>query len=222
MPEITEGVYSAEFLISEGPGTRSREIGTVKQGENLKSGHVLGASQFGATVTVTPNGRNTGDGTLTMGAADLGAASVVGVYAVECIEAAANGGRFSVTTPDGDALEEAVVGTAYSNDHLGFTIADGAADFVVGDSFTLTVAVGDGKLEELDVAVNTGAQIAYGILLDNVDASATGTNADTAASYIRRDAEVKADKLTWPSGITVEQQALATTQLAEQGIIIRT
>ena len=38
----TEGVYPAEFIISEAQGTRSRDVGTLASGNNLVAGAVLG------------------------------------------------------------------------------------------------------------------------------------------------------------------------------------
>jgi hypothetical protein len=49
-----------------------------------------------------------------------------------------NGGVFSVTDPKGVFVANATVGSAFST-QLGFTIADGAPDFIVGDEFDVTV-----------------------------------------------------------------------------------
>jgi len=37
----TEGQHKGEFLISEAPGSLSREVGTLKSGEKVKDGSVL-------------------------------------------------------------------------------------------------------------------------------------------------------------------------------------
>jgi len=42
MPELTEGHYAGEFIVSEGNGRISRETITVLAGENLQAGAVLG------------------------------------------------------------------------------------------------------------------------------------------------------------------------------------
>ncbi|WP_051949254.1 hypothetical protein [Methylosinus sp. PW1] len=54
----------------------------------------------------------------------------------------ANGGVFSVTDPHGVALANATVGAAYAT-QIGFTIADGATDFAIGDGFDVTVSIVD-------------------------------------------------------------------------------
>lgn len=41
MTTFTEGAHSAEFILSEANGHRSRENGTVKSGENLAAGEVV-------------------------------------------------------------------------------------------------------------------------------------------------------------------------------------
>ena len=42
MSVLTEGAYSAEFVLSEANGFRSREVVTIASGNNLGAGHVLG------------------------------------------------------------------------------------------------------------------------------------------------------------------------------------
>ena len=44
MPAITEGRHAAEFMISEAPGHRSRDTGTLASGSKLQAGTVLGQS----------------------------------------------------------------------------------------------------------------------------------------------------------------------------------
>lgn len=41
MADLTEGRHTAEFILSEANGNRSRENGTVKSGEDLAAGTVL-------------------------------------------------------------------------------------------------------------------------------------------------------------------------------------
>lgn len=91
-------------------------------------------------------GGNAGDGT--MGSLTADATAAVGAWRVICNTAEADGGIFIVLKPDGSFDGVALVGTAYnSSAGINFTIADGAADFEVGDEFVVTVAAsvpGDG------------------------------------------------------------------------------
>lgn len=79
-------------------------------------------------------GTNTGNGAVT--ALTLGAKAKPGIYSLTCVAAAANGGTFSVSDPEGFRLSDARVAVAYVSAQINFIITDGAADFIVGDSFT--------------------------------------------------------------------------------------
>jgi len=59
------------------------------------------------------------------------------VWTLTCTAAAANGGTFSVVGSVHGTQADATVGVAYENGVLGFLISDGAADFIVGDVFTI-------------------------------------------------------------------------------------
>ena len=101
----------------------------------------------GGTATagaVTAGGGDTGNGT--PGALTLAAEVVEGTYTLTCIEAIGNAGRFEVADPNGNRLEDLNIAAAYSNTHFAITIADGAQDFIVGDSFTFVVTIAHGGL----------------------------------------------------------------------------
>ncbi|KRG65810.1 hypothetical protein ABB27_14675 [Stenotrophomonas terrae] len=74
-----------------------------------------------------------------------------------------------------------------------------------------------GEAVGLDLAADDGSEVATGILWANTNA----TDADTAAVAIARAAEVKADALIWPAGVTVPQKTAAIAQLAELGVVLR-
>lgn len=211
---VTEPNWAAEFLLSEAPGTRSREPITVLSGENLKAGHVVGKVAVG-TASSAADGGNTGDGA--MGAVTVGAGAQVGDYILTITKAATNAGDFQVVDPEGDVVGIGTVGTAFSGDGLSFTLADGAADFAVGDKITITVAAGSGKYVEWDPTNTDGSEVAAGILFDAVDASA----ADESGVLIARDAEVSAARLTYFTGATSGNKTTAAEQLADIGIIVR-
>jgi coat protein len=80
---------------------------------------------------------NVGDGV--MGAVAVTARTPTGRRKLRIIEPAANAGRFAVFGPDGDIEGTGTVAVAYANRGLAFTLADGAADFVAGDGFTIDV-----------------------------------------------------------------------------------
>jgi len=134
------------------------------------------------TITVTegvPNvgtaGANTGNGTVTLveGRRYL----KVGIYTLTCTAAVTHGGTFSVVDPDGNSLPDAVMTpgaggtTAIENDQIAFTITDGGTDFVVGDSFTITVTVDPRQAVLLSKAATDGSSVPYCVLSEDVDAS---------------------------------------------------
>lgn len=216
---LTEATKSFEFLLSESPGNRSRENGVLNAAQDLAAGTVLGRilSAGAATAVGTP----AGTGTITIGAA-IGKFTQEGAYTLRCVAASAGAGTFALIAPDGThvAMNTAsgmitVGGGATTSDHLTVTIADGTPDFGAGDSWTVTVTGGD--YEQLDTSATTGEQIAAGVLCTATDA----TSADQDIVVIARTAEVSADLLTWPAGITDANKAFATARLAARGITLR-
>lgn len=215
MDTLTEGQRTGEFLVSEAQGSRSREAGTLITGQNLKAGAVLGliAASLAAPVGAAAAG-NTGDGTI--GTLTAGTGVQTGVYTVTFIEPAANLGTFTVEDPAGVEIGTGTVGSAFAGE-VNFTISDGAADFVAGDQFTVTVAPGSGKYTEYDPTNNDGSQAAVAVLWGNVDA----TLADVEVAIIARDAEVNAAELQWFTGASGPQISTGQAELAAQGIIAR-
>lgn len=74
----------------------------------------------------------------------------------------------------------------------------------------------NGEYVQLDLTSET-ANIAVAVLYDNVDA----TDAAAACVVVRRQAEVKADGLIWPAGITGPEKANAIIQLNSVGVFVR-
>ncbi len=130
------------FLLSEAPGTLSRESVVVAAGQNLSAGSVLGRVTKRQAAAPIPTVVGTGNGTMSL--LRFGPDVQVGSYLVKCTTKVANGGVFSVTAPDGTALPTLTLTpggggvTAYSSSHLSFSITD-ATDFEVNDLFTVAV-----------------------------------------------------------------------------------
>lgn len=148
MNEFTEKQRLSDFLKSEGNGQISREEVTVLAGSGgdrvLEAGTVIG-KRTKASVSSAATAGNTGDGAL--GTVTLGLFAIPGDYKLKCIEAVTNAGKFELIDPQKDVVGHIDVAVAFLNDHMGFTLADGAADFVVGDEFTISVgATADGKV----------------------------------------------------------------------------
>lgn len=168
---LNEGNYLGDLLKWEMDNNQSREVVTVKAGEDLAMGAVVGKETVGAVPATGTAGTNTGGGTC--GSITGGVSTKVGIYTLTCVAVASGGGVFSVEDPDGFALPNAYVAQAYTNPAINFTLADGTPDFALGDSFTITVPAGGGSVTELDVDGIDGSSIPYGILVDGVDTTDT-------------------------------------------------
>ncbi len=219
MPVQTERNYLGDWLKFEADNHYSRDIVTILAGSGaeraLLSGMVLGKITKGAATGAAVAG-NTGNGTITA-SPTVGQAAKPGVYRLVCIEPAADGGKFAVEDPDGVLIGVATVGVEFTT-HLTFTIADGAADFVAGDSFTITVAAGSGKVTQIDFAATDGSNAPCGILLLDTTAP-DGT--DRSAVAIVRNAIVSDNGIAWPAGATTNQKNAAIAQLKTAGILVR-
>lgn len=215
MTVYNESNYLNDWLKFELDNYQSREKVTVLSGESVVMGEVMGQAAKSTPETGTADGDNTGDGTC--GSVTAGDKAQIGTYTLTCTATATDGGTFSVVAPDGAALPDAEVGTAYANEQINFTISDGASDFAEGDIFTIEVSEGSGKLVPIDFAAVDGSQDAYGIMVSACDASA----GDEEGVAIVRDAQVVPDYLTWPDGATEAQKASALAQLKGKGIVER-
>lgn len=226
MTTLTENPRTGEFIVSEAPGTRSREAITLTGDATTEdvAGTVLGAVETGtptaaAGTPVSGTGGTVGNGAISAVSADAGA--MAGTWQVEMTGSGATA-AFKVVKPDGTLDGVGAVGTAYNGTRsINITIADGAADWTAGDIIPVEVSYQDGesalKYESYDQDGTDGSEVAAGILY----AAKTGTVAGVAAVAVVRDAEVNGNLLTWPSDITDDEKAIAITQLADRGIVIR-
>jgi hypothetical protein len=184
---------------------------TVKSGaDDLVRGSVLGQITVGATASAVA-GANTGNGT--MGAITVGAGAQAGIYTLKITKTAANAGDFEVIDPQGDVVGLGTVAVAFNTAGLAFTLADGATDFAVGDSFAITVVAGSGKYVLATAAATDGSAEPVAILADY--AAASGGDI-TSGAYLM--GEFNGNALTLGDGITL---AAATAALRKLSIFIK-
>ena len=119
------------------------QAGKLIMKDGFHSGRVLGDYRE-TEATETPNGGNTGDGTVTFLSILQGGAPKTGIYNLECVTAVANGGVFKLVDPDAIEIQGAITippgsgnSITFSDDGITFILTDGAADFIVGDKFAL-------------------------------------------------------------------------------------
>ncbi|MEX3961032.1 hypothetical protein AB4Y42_02260 [Paraburkholderia sp. EG286B] len=134
--------------------------GTLGSG-TLQRGAILGL-QSGTPVAAAA-ATNTGNGTI--GSITKGADVQPGVYTLVATSAT----NFTVAAPDGGAMPNATVGTAYVGANLNFTITAGGTAFVAGDEFTITVPAGNYVLSK--ATATDGSELPSAILADYADAS---------------------------------------------------
>lgn len=181
-------------LLWESPFGRSRETVTIAGGDgaarSLPLGTVIGKRLYGAPV-VTAGGANTGDGTLTSVAA--GTAAKVGDYVLT----AEGANVFSVVDPDGIRLSDVTVGGTLIAAALTLTVNAGSTAFAAGDSFTVTVPEGDGKVTAIDWSATDGTQLAHGVM---VEPKTAPDGVDATGVALVRDLEIMSAGLVWPEG----------------------
>jgi hypothetical protein len=89
MPELSEGRYAGEFVVSEGNGSISRETVTVLSGQNLEAAAILGkvtaSGKYRALNPAGADGSQTAAGIL-YDAVDASAADTEGVAIVRLAE----------------------------------------------------------------------------------------------------------------------------------------
>lgn len=191
----------------------------VASGEGvLEPGTLLGQITEGGTQTVAAaaaSGGNTGNGTV--GSLTGDANIKPGTYRITIIEPAANGGTFTLEDPDGVTVGSGTIGAAF-NGPLNFTIADGATDFVAGDSFTIAVSHSNTtKYAAHDPAAGDGSEVAAAILYHPIDATSGDV---TTVATVRGPATIFERYLTYKSGISGADKTAAQNALKAKGMAI--
>lgn len=145
---VIGGVESAEFVIQAGAVDVSSAVAGMGRAVAGVLGMPVVVGHSYGTVTATPDGGNTGDGTVT--ALSVTGVPIPGDYSLICNTAVADGGVFTMIDPFGSIVSQTVTmtpaplgTTVIDAGGLQFTITDGAADFIVGDTFGITAPATD-------------------------------------------------------------------------------
>lgn len=220
---VSSGVLSVGQTISGSGITAGTKISALGTGIGGVGTYTVDTSQTVASTTITATsasavagGSNTGNGA--MGAITVDNNAIAGDYVLTVTKAATNAGDFQVVDPNGKVVGLGTVAAAFSGGGLSFTLADGATDFAVGDTFTITVEAGSGNYAMHDPSGIDGREVAVGLLFDAV---VDATDADQNGVAITRDAEVNGDELTWITGISDGNKTAGIAALATNGIIVR-
>jgi len=187
-PGIRAETYIPDQLIAGNLKIVSQPI--ILASGKLPRGSVLGMINTNSAIAIA--GENTGNGTV--GPITVDASAKAGNYVLTATGAT----TFTVVDPEGAALPNLTVGTAYAQGGLGFTITAGDTDFVAGDTFTVDVTDAVGQFILSVKTASDGSQTPSAILADDADA----TNGPvTAGAYVM--AEVNARALHYDPSWTI-------------------
>lgn len=138
MATYSEPLRPYEFILSDS-GPLSYESVTLASGAgSLVAGSVIGLSTKRQAAAPIPTIVGTGTGL--MSALSFGPDVQVGNYVITLLATSATA-AFSVVAPDGTALPNGAVGTAYTSSHINFSIANGGT-MTTGDAYTVAVTAG--------------------------------------------------------------------------------
>ena len=171
-PGVQAQVYSPDQLISDARSLVTQPV--LLASGDLKRGTVLG-QQTENPVQVVSSAGNTGDGVI--GSITLGPAVKTGGYKLTATAIT----KFNVTSPAGDVLGVATVGTPFVHAEIALTITAGGVAFKVADSFTLNVFDAVGTYVECVRTATDGSQFPLAILVDDADATSGPV---TAGAYL--------------------------------------
>lgn len=162
--------FAYENLIAGSQQSIVSAPATVALGQDLSRGDLVGRI-LRAVGDVEADPTNTGEGTISGGA--LGAKAKVGTYTIECIDVGVPA-IFSVLDPDGIRLADATAEAAYDGP-IAFLIEAYGTPFALGDTFTFDVDAGTFYVKQATLTATDGSAEPYGIMSEDVDATAAAT-----------------------------------------------
>jgi hypothetical protein len=153
---------------------------TFAAADTFVPGTILARRAVATAVTASAI-TGTGNGTVTAATVVHGSAvPLVGAYVLRLILVVANGGVWQLEDPNGGIVASGLrmtvgagAATVFEAGGLQFTITDGATDFALNDTATLTVAA-DGKLVPFNPASGGGVQHPIAVLQYEVTKAASG------------------------------------------------
>lgn len=185
-------------------------------------GTVLGKTLVSGSAAAVAGGANTGNGT--MGSITVSSHAKVGQYVLRITVASSNAGAFELLNSNGSVVGTGNVASAFVGAGLAFTLADGATDFIVGDTFVITVT-GTEKYKILENTASDGSAAFAGIYIGasnglGIDTSVAATTDTTVLILERGPAMVAKEGLTLGASInTAAEKAALYAQMAAVGII---
>lgn len=171
------------------------------------------------TVVVTAGGTPAivGTGSGTMSGITLGKLAQLGTYRLR-LRSTSGTAAIEVLAPDGSQLADGIVATAYTSDHVNFTVANGGT-MTINDYYNIVVAnqsAVTGYYNLCDPTAVDGTQNPAAVLVQAADASSTTA---TGLALVRLG-EVKTGNLAWKTTVTAAQKAALLNKLAIDQLIV--
>lgn len=185
-------------------------------------GTVLGKTLVSGSAAAVAGASNTGNGT--MGSITVSSHAKIGQYILRITVASSNAGAFELLNSNGSVIGTGNVASAFVGAGLAFTLADGSTDFIVGDTFVITVT-GTEKYKILENTASDGSAAFAGIYIGasnglGIDTSVAATTDTTVLILERGPALVAKEGLTLGASInTAAEKAALYAQMAAVGII---
>lgn len=216
----TSATAAFSVLAPDGTALPNGAVATAYKSNHLSftianGGTMTVGDSFTVVVTAAGTPVLVGTGTGAVSGVSLGRLAQRGTYRVQLVATSATA-EFEVIAPDGTKLKRGQVATAYTSDHVNFTLANGGT-MTSGDYFIIIVANGTDKVTWWNPLATDGTQVAMGVLIHAVDASA----GDVLSTALARDAQIISTHLVWASTVTVAQKAEALRQLGALNIVSR-
>ena len=185
-------------------------------------GTVLGKTLVSGSAAAVAGASNTGNGT--MSSITVSSHAKIGQYVLRITVASSNAGAFELLNANGSVVGTGNVASAFVGAGLAFTLADGSTDFIVGDTFVITVT-GTEKYKILENTASDGSAAFAGIYIGasnglGIDTSVAATTDTTVLILERGPALVAKEGLTLGASInTAAEKAALYAQMAAVGII---
>lgn len=204
-----------------------KKLVTVYQASltSLPVGAVLGSY---IDTPVGTAGATVGTGNGVMGAITMTSNKdlVLGTYKLKIVKAVTNAGDFVLLDPNGKVVGNGQVATAFNQAGFAFTLADGATDFVVGDTIPIVVT-GTEKYKLVEDTATDGTENPKVIVVGDAQGrpltTSVAATTDTKMLVLYRGpAAVSEDALTYGSSVSAgaETTAMNVKLQANSGIDI--
>ncbi len=222
---LNEGMHPGEFLVSEANGQRSRANGVLAGGQAsvTQAGTILGLITEESDVETiaisgSPNGGTFG---YTLGIQTANIPYNATPAAAQALIAAlpnVGAGNVLVTGTAGASYVVTYVNALADTEETGSVSGAGLTGGTnAAATLAHTTIGGSNRYNPVSFAATDGSQTAAGLLWASTDSTAI----DRRIVLIDNDAEVNANEITYPTGVTSQQIATINAQLLSRGIKVR-